>query len=115
MDDLTQRIVEAGARAIHDANRSPHQRSWDEIASGDVIGERLAKWFMDRRRTEARACLSAAHALAEQENAVRKECLRTALEAVAREAQACPPGTAEVTLAVVGAIARAALAGKVTL
>jgi len=88
MDDLTQRIVEAGARAIET------QMALDDNSPEDI----------------ARACLSAAHALAEQEGAVRKECLRTALEAVAREAQACPPGTAEVTLAVVGAIARAALA-----
>jgi len=115
MDDLTQRIVEAGARAMWCHRWRIYMTATDDPDWADRAWPHLPLDLHNRYEGFARACLSAALALAEREDAVRKECLRTALEAVAREAQACPPGTAEVTLAVVGAIARAALAAKVTL
>jgi hypothetical protein len=69
MDDLTQRIVEAGARAMHDANPGAF-RPWDVIVQAEADGDGLATRVARSCRDQARACLSAAHALAEQEGVI---------------------------------------------
>jgi len=56
MDDLTQRIVEAGARAISGLS-AKQWATWPECVRHAY-------------RLEAHACLSAAHALAEQEGVI---------------------------------------------
>jgi Asp-tRNA(Asn)/Glu-tRNA(Gln) amidotransferase A subunit family amidase len=58
MDDLTQRIVEAGARAL------------DRVAMRDPSNDPEMMRRRKQAKELARACLSAAHALAEQEGVI---------------------------------------------
>jgi len=60
MDDLVERMVEAGARGIYDGRRAPHEATWDEL------DERAR----DCCRYDARACLTAAHAEAELDGVI---------------------------------------------
>ena len=68
MTDLPQRMVEAAARAIYHANLREEASPWDVLVAtcSDKPGT-LGYRALDRCRTQARAALRAALALAEAE------------------------------------------------
>ncbi len=71
MTDLPQRMVEAAARAIYHANLREEASPWDVLVAtcSDKPGT-LGYRALDRCRTQARAALRAALALAEAEGVV---------------------------------------------
>ena len=73
MDDRVERMVEAGARAIHDLRwavmvEATQQipRTWDHVVQNDTFH----RAYVQRVRDDARACLTAAHAEAELDGVI---------------------------------------------
>lgn len=65
---LSERMVEAAARASHNANLGGF-RPWDVLAQASAEGSTFAAVVMERQRNAARAALTAALAVAEAEGA----------------------------------------------
>jgi hypothetical protein len=67
--NITEEIIEAGARALHDADPGVF-RAWADVVAAEAVGDRLAKRVADATRARARACLTAALAAADARGAV---------------------------------------------